>query len=375
MSNKTNTTPVTYEDPVLYISVVSSSLSILGSFAIFGSYFLIPEIRNSTRKLVTCLTVADFISAVGYLVSGIAHFANVQDSVCTIQSGITTYSSIVSFYLTVAIAIHIFVAVVYRNDSTSSLQYFLCANVVSWVCPGIITVVAMTKHVLGRDGHSSVNTGPWCWISHAKHDYVFWVFMAGKGWEFLCYLITTSLYVLSQFYRFLKYRRWTLREIHENLRVEDKNYLYVWFLLYILRMWGSIRSMLNLGHVDSETPGSMISHVFMYLQAFGDPGQAFCNAVLFCLLDKTVRVYIVEMLKKCCRNPQNLSTDGEQDRLVPALGNNVPANHRYIAADEISDMSPGRYKSTNSSRSFGKYSSISSDKNHSFSLEHTAQVI
>jgi hypothetical protein len=65
MSNKTNTTPVTYEDPVLYISVISSSLSILGSFAIFGSYFLIPEIRNSTRKLVTCLTVADFISAAG----------------------------------------------------------------------------------------------------------------------------------------------------------------------------------------------------------------------------------------------------------------------------------------------------------------------
>ncbi|XP_060573717.1 G-protein coupled receptor 157-like [Ruditapes philippinarum] len=366
MSNKT-TTPVAYEDPVLYFSVVSSSLSILGSFAIFGSYFLIPEIQlhgSLSRALLLQTSYQQsviiwFLMFIGYLVSGIAHFANVQDSVCTIQSGITTYSSIVSFYLTVAIAIHIFVAVVYRNNSTSSWQYILCANVVSWIFPGIITVVARAKNVLGRDGHSSVNTGPWCWISHAKHDYVFWIFMAGKGWEFLCYLITTSLYVLSQFYRYLKYRRWTFREIHENLRVEDKNYLYVWFLLYILRIWGSIRSMMNIGHVDSEMPGSMISHVLMYLQALGDPGQAFCNAVLFCLLDETVREYIVEMLQKCCRNPRNLSTNGERARLVPALGNNILANHSYIATDEMTDLSPiSRYKSTKASRSFGKYNRV-----------------
>ena len=77
--------------------------------------------------------------------SGIAHFVNVQNSVCIIQSGITTYSSIVSFYLTVAIAIHIFVTVVYRNDVTSSWHYLLISNLVSWICPGKLHFFCQVK--------------------------------------------------------------------------------------------------------------------------------------------------------------------------------------------------------------------------------------
>lgn len=50
------------------ISLVSSSLSILGSFVIFGAYMFIPEIRNPTRKLVTCLTLADILTALGILI-------------------------------------------------------------------------------------------------------------------------------------------------------------------------------------------------------------------------------------------------------------------------------------------------------------------
>lgn len=78
-------------------------------------------------------------------------------------------------------------------------------------------------------------------------------------------------------------------DIHESLREEDQNYLYVWFVLYALRLWGSVRSMMNLSGVDCSSLGDGISEVLMYMQAAGDPGQAFCNCALFCFLDKTVR--------------------------------------------------------------------------------------
>jgi hypothetical protein len=79
--NGTNTTrnytdSVSSKTVVVIESIVSCSLSILGSFAIFGSYIILPEIRNSTRKLVTCLTIADFFTALGniYVVYSLACF-------------------------------------------------------------------------------------------------------------------------------------------------------------------------------------------------------------------------------------------------------------------------------------------------------------
>ncbi|XP_060573776.1 G-protein coupled receptor 157-like [Ruditapes philippinarum] len=274
---------------VVIESIVSCSLSILGSFAIFGSYILLPEIRNSTRKLVTCLTIADFLTALGIITSAIAHLVGTQKDVCKTQSGITTYSSLVSFFLTVAIAIHIFSTVVNRNDKTSSWQYLVITNIISWLCPGVIIFLAIENDVLGSDKTENVGTGTWCWLKRDVKDYMFWMFLTGKGWELLCYLLTTSLYVLLKFYLLLKFKRHQFEEIHESLRNYDHNFLYVWFILYLLRLWGTIRSFMNLTGVDKQSPGVEISNVFMHMQAIGDPAQAFCNFILVCILDKPVR--------------------------------------------------------------------------------------
>ncbi|XP_045162436.2 G-protein coupled receptor 157-like [Mercenaria mercenaria] len=288
-NNNTDNGTDTFSTAIVIESICSCSLSILGSVAIFGTYIFIPDIRNSARKLVTCLTVADFVTALGYFTSAFAHLAGTQREVCIPQSVITTYSSLVSFYLTVAIAIHIFATIVYKNDKTSSWKFLLCANVTSWCIPAIIILAAGVNDVLGRDTTESVGTGPWCWIKRDHTNYAFWMFFTGKGWELLCYLMTTALYVLLKFYLFLKYKRRRFADIHESLRDNDQNYLYVWFVLYVLRLWGSIRSIMSLTGVDKHSPGDSISKGFMHMQALGDPGQAFCNCILFCFLDKTVR--------------------------------------------------------------------------------------
>lgn len=309
------------------MSICSCSLSIIGSFMIFGSYIFIPEIRNSTRKLVTCLTVADFLTAVGYLVSAVAYFLCNLHDVCEEQSIITTYSSLVSFYLTMAIAVHIFTTVVFRKDSTSSLKFFICVNIICWVVPGIIVGVAYAQDVLGRDDSSEKgSTGtPWCWLKHLHNNYQLWVFLSGKGWEFLCYLITTSAYVLLKWNRRLNHNRERFNVVHDSLRDEDRNYLYVWLFIYILRLWGSVRSLMSF---QENYKDNVIYDILVHMQAIGDPGQAFCNFILFCVFDKTVRDHV---LRACCN---------------PCRTSNTPEERTPLRQSESSDTDPKGFQSS-----------------------------
>jgi hypothetical protein len=95
----------------------------------------IPEFQENFKNVT-------FASFPGYLVSAVAYFLCNLDNVCVQQSIITTYSSLVSFYLTVAIAVHIFTTVVFRKDSTSSMKFFICVNIICWVVPGKFSNIA-----------------------------------------------------------------------------------------------------------------------------------------------------------------------------------------------------------------------------------------
>ena len=59
------TKPNDYPVPVIITSTISCVLSIIGAVIIFGTYVRIPSIRNFTRRLIVCLTVADFLTCAG----------------------------------------------------------------------------------------------------------------------------------------------------------------------------------------------------------------------------------------------------------------------------------------------------------------------
>ena len=115
--------------------------------------------------------------------------------------------------------------------------------------------------------------------------------------SYISYEMTTRVRSSIFIFQVLHHRRKKFHQIHVSLRDEDKNFLYVWFLLYILRMWGTIRFFLYVFRNPSEKEWYMKG--LLRLQAFGDPGQAFCNFFLFCLLDKTVRTKLRHSL--CCK--------------------------------------------------------------------------
>ena len=142
--NITNNSSHTYTVDVLILSATSCSLSIFGGIVILASCLLIPEIRNFTRKLVVCLTVADLITASAYLVS-VARYVNLYKAteniieevvLCKVQSFFTTYSSLVSFFLTSFIAVYIYDTVVTRTDRLGVARWMVIFNCISWIVPG-----------------------------------------------------------------------------------------------------------------------------------------------------------------------------------------------------------------------------------------------
>jgi hypothetical protein len=73
--------------------------------------------------------------------------------------------------------------------------------------------------------------------------------------------------------------------------------------------------MMSLGGVNKQSP---LSKVFMHMQAIGDPGQAFCNFILFCVLDKTVRDHV---FRACCKPCRTSNTPEERTHLLQGDSN------------------------------------------------------
>ncbi|WAR15201.1 hypothetical protein MAR_005306 [Mya arenaria] len=230
VSNGTGTTPT-----VEILSAVSCSLSILGACVIFMTYILLPEIRNTTRKLVTCLTIADLFTALGMVVVYLEHMIDQRE-----------YSH----------------------------------------------AVALFENMIGRNPEErhTIGTSFWCWIKCKPEDTdktLLYMFLTGKAWELQCYIYTAGLYWLLKLRLHIVFRHQSLHGIHEDLREDDQNFLYVWLVLLATRVWGTIRFFIREVPDSGNVSGEMdkVDNVLKYIQAVGDPSQAFCNCILFCFLE------------------------------------------------------------------------------------------
>ena len=72
-------------------------------------------------------------------------------ALCHVQSVITTYSAMVSFFLTVFIGVHLAVTVVQRRDRTGTTLAFVVFNAISWTVPGKLKLNPKPLHVTNID--------------------------------------------------------------------------------------------------------------------------------------------------------------------------------------------------------------------------------
>lgn len=315
---------------VLVCTYVSCSVSICGAITIFVTYCTVPQAKNQTRRLLLYLTIADLLTSSGNLLGAIRysvrhrHHPLLTDeeilehcrhpgNICTVQSLITTFSSLASFSWTIIIGLHILLTLVYQSEWCMTTLSKVLAHCVSWGLPFIITMVGAFKNVFGED--LSISSGPWCWIRGCleNNEIVKWMTITGKGWEISTYIVTAFLYIYLKYYMIK--RRWRehapdLRysQISMHLRDDDENYVLLWFVLYILRIWGTARYGIfvyrNI-HGKDVYNFDETDMVLMHLQSIGDSSQAFCNCLLFCVKDTTVRRGIWKNLR-CRKTDQQL---------------------------------------------------------------------
>ena len=195
-----------------YFSIVSCSLSCLGSLLIVVAYITLRDIRTGSQKVITLLAIADFFTAFGYLIAAgnfLAHFnetdehkCDVFQTVCEVQSFITTWSSLCSFSWTCALAFYFYVIIVHNNVQCAN-RLIPWENIISWVIPLIIVFPLLVK---GKLGYTQYATSNWCYIQdgNSSKDFtsnsqnIFLTFIAGKFWEILSYIVVIILYTITR---------------------------------------------------------------------------------------------------------------------------------------------------------------------------------
>ena len=125
------------------ITLTSASLSLLGGLTLLVTYFRISEFQTSVHRLLVFLTIADILTAFGYIL-GTANFLRLDhdkristDPICEVQSFITTFSSLASFAWTSIIAVHLYLVIRKQKDFLGRRMIKILYHFIGWVLPGI----------------------------------------------------------------------------------------------------------------------------------------------------------------------------------------------------------------------------------------------
>ena len=190
------------------VTLFSGTLSVLGSGFIILTFLIYSDLRTPARRFLVALSICDifvaFFNAFGSLFE-----SSEYPTFCTIQSAITTYFSISSFFWTAGLAVYLYLALSWDLKSKATFvtvpayyagnnnqgvvqeqhvtqkkdsgwKVFGVFSLICWGIPAIVIGVALSFGALGGDIYS--NTVGWCWISKDKDElFLFWGLIAGKG--------------------------------------------------------------------------------------------------------------------------------------------------------------------------------------------------
>jgi len=192
-----------------YISITSSCLSCLGSALILITYLAFKDVRTGAQKVITLLGIADFFTAFGYVIGStnfLTHFNETDDkgcrmfeTVCEIQSFVTTWSTMCSYCWTCILAFYFFLVLVY-NKGLLAARLIPLYNIIAWLCPLTIVFPLLATGQLGYAPYVASN---WCYIKDTNYDTklsekpltIALLLLAGKFWEIISYVLVMSLYI------------------------------------------------------------------------------------------------------------------------------------------------------------------------------------
>jgi len=289
------------EDPlVLGFVIATCVLSMIGTFFIVFSYFRWKDLQTTSRLLLVYLSLADFLTAVGNLVGSISPN---EGTLCTAQSFVTTYSSMVSFHWTVYIAWYLYLCMPGNSVNPAKILPFF--HMFAWGLPLAIVITALAMDKLGP------STVGWCWIGSDEYvmpvdEVVMWGWITGKAWEIISYIITFILYYL------IRRKMRQMMKISPSFRSgtslamtkADTKLALIPFIFVCIRIWGTADFIMLA--VSGEDPDLKWLKV---MQGMGDSAQGLANGILFCLATTKVRQKYISCFT--CQSPKAVPDEDE----------------------------------------------------------------
>ena len=113
--------------------------------------------------------------------------------VCAIQSYITTWSSLSSFFWTVTLGFYLYLTLVHTKIILAN-RLMPAFHVLNWAFPIVICLPLLCMHQLG---YSPFAASTWCFIrENSKKTKIGLILVAGKLWEILAYVLVILLYAI-----------------------------------------------------------------------------------------------------------------------------------------------------------------------------------
>ena len=164
--NLTNSDPLSLSPFILGLSSLSCCLSIIGAMIIFATYYLVQVAKNQTRRLLVYLTIADLMTAVGNLIGVVRYVLREEteyivereemkynctttDTVCVLQSAVTTFSNLASFCWTTIIMIHILMTL-FTQQEWSKFANRVIYHSVAWGVPCKLIIYCISHRTSGK---------------------------------------------------------------------------------------------------------------------------------------------------------------------------------------------------------------------------------
>ena len=180
---------------------VCASLSVIGSSIIILTYVFWKNIRTTSRLIIVCISIGDFITAATIAVSEWHRVKPFTTTVyCEAAATINTIAILSTFFWTTFLALYLYLSICRQIEAHIEKIVLRVFHLTAWGVPAIIVFTALRLGKIGNTG--DLTSAGWCWIKHSddKTDMIFWMFLAGKGWELLSYVAIIAFYVKVKLY-------------------------------------------------------------------------------------------------------------------------------------------------------------------------------
>ena len=190
-----NQTEIACENVNKILSTTAASLSMVGTLIIFATFWMWPDLRTNSRRMIVFISVGDFLVA-GTDTVGQWGVKQGQGQGCRIQAAIGIIGILPSFFWTVYLSLYFYLTICRRISLESEKRFMTFFHVTAWGIPLTIAVIAYAVKGVGYSG--DVGSSGWCWISNDQNWWkmVLWMCITGKGWEISAYIAITVFYVL-----------------------------------------------------------------------------------------------------------------------------------------------------------------------------------